>query len=124
MSAYKIHVDGGFHVPCFANQDDALDLALQYPVGQTLMWDGIDQVSPCWMRVMKGQQELFMPAFTLQAGNQHGLVALLMSGEEVNHRFILALPPVPPGQKAALVDVINGNVGPTLLGPQDNPFEE
>lgn len=124
MSVYKVHVTGGFHVPCFESQDEALALALQYPVGTTLMWDGIDQVSPCWMRVMKGEQELFMPAFALQAGDQHGLVVLLMSGEEVNHQFVLALAPIPVGQKAALVNVINGKVGPTLLGPEENPYEE
>lgn len=116
---YRIDVGQGLHAPAYATQDEALDIARAYPVGETLMWEGIDSVAPCWLRIMKGDRPHFFPAFELESGDNKAYLVALMRGDEIDTQRVLALSKPPENRNVAFVDITESTVGSTLLGPAE-----
>ena len=112
-----IRIDDRFSVPVFGNQGDALSLALQFPAGRALLWDGVETVIPCWLRAYNGSTPFYVPAFKLTAANGNSTVVIgVREGSELSEQFVLTVPPLTVGPMTVAA-FRNGKVEPTLLAP-------
>ncbi len=118
---YTIHKDGGFSVPCFDNQDEALSISAQCPVGRMfLAWEGVESASPCWVRFKKGNVDHYVAAFHLQfEGGAQAVLVALFNGDSVVHTHSASLSEPEDGNYYALAQLVSADFGPTCLGPPE-----
>lgn len=116
---YTIHKDGGFSVPCFDNQDEALSISAQCPVGQMfLAWEGVESASPCWVRFKKANVDHYVSAFHLQfEGGAQAVLVALFKGDSVVYTHCASLSEPEDGNYYALSQLVSADFGPTCLGP-------
>src|SRR5262245_20865545 len=121
MVIYTIDKEDGHQIPCFDNQDEALDVSAQCPVGDMfLACRGVESASPCWIRFRKGGVEHFVAGFTIQVqgGTQGVLVALFRDGQVV-HTHCGSLGAPEDGNYHAMAQLVHAETGPTCLGPEE-----
>lgn len=105
---------GEYSVPVFANQDDALDVAHQFPAGRALMWNGVDVVTPAYLRAFSGDNEFFVPAFHLKGESGETVVVALMKSDHITTDQILA-PLRPQDGRMTIEHFTSGSLESTLL---------
>lgn len=121
MKIYTIHKDCGFEIPCFDKQDEALAISAQSPVGDMfLFWQGVETASPCWVRFKKGSVDHYVAAFLIEiVGGQQAIVVALSKDGEVVFTHCAALDRPDDGNYYAMSALVEAEIGPTCMGPQE-----